>query len=274
MAYVRTTGAAVFGLAAPTAIGLSTSNESHHPVSYLIWYCLAGLGLATAIVATVVIDRGNAGGNAAEPPLASFQGPLSPSGGVPDPCEERLRDLAKGGHQLAHILGYFDNWWPAVQDEDFNGKLPDDFGPVTHADAKETLLFMFGQFFSAAWTFQSFCRTHPDRAEVKKWVDQLYDALGARLENPGDLPDARVPSTKLHEIGKLCTRGWGTADGHPVHEGSDFKGILEYHPDAFKLLWAFLRTAEPGSLAHARVEAAEKAARNVEENLAEKDYVP
>ena len=225
-------------------------------------WLLVPLGVLAAIlffggIALIILEQ--KGGEAETPPC---------------PCDERLRDLARGAHQLAYNLAHFDNWWPAVHDDAFDGKLPDGFGPVTHADAKETILYMFGQFLSAAWTYQSFCKTHPHRGEVKEWVDRVYDALGVAGANPDDPADARVPSTRLHEIGKICTNGWGTANGRPVDEGSEFRGKLEYHPEAFKLLWGLLRTAEPGTAAHARVKAVEAAARNVEKKLAEKDYVP
>lgn len=57
LAYVRAAGAAVFGIAAPTAIGLSVSNDPHHDMTYIVWYGVAVLGLVAVIAATVVIDR-------------------------------------------------------------------------------------------------------------------------------------------------------------------------------------------------------------------------
>jgi hypothetical protein len=57
LAYVRTAGATVFGLAGSAAIGLSLSNDGHRPVTYVVFYGLAVLGLAVAVITTIVIDR-------------------------------------------------------------------------------------------------------------------------------------------------------------------------------------------------------------------------
>lgn len=65
LGYVRTAGAAVFGIAAPTAIGLSASNVSHRTVTYVVWYSAAFVGLVVAIASTVVIDRRTAQRSAA-----------------------------------------------------------------------------------------------------------------------------------------------------------------------------------------------------------------
>lgn len=60
LAYVRTAGAAVFGIAAPTAIGLSVSNDPHQIGTYIVWYGVAAFGLAVVIATTVIIDRRSA----------------------------------------------------------------------------------------------------------------------------------------------------------------------------------------------------------------------
>ncbi len=191
---------------------------------------------------------------------------------APDPCGELLSLLRPGARQLAHILENFPNWWPAVEDENFKGKLPDGYGPTTHPKAIETLLFMFGQFFSVAWTYQRFCLQHSNRTEVKALVDEVYLALGKRGD-PEDLTDVRIGSDQLHDIGERSTRGWGTADGRPVPR-SDFRAKLEYHAEAFEPLRTFLCAAGPETTARARLEAAEEAAKRIEEWLNENGYGP
>jgi hypothetical protein len=57
LSYVRTAGATVFGIAISAAIGLSLSGDSHRPVTYVVFYGLAGLGLVVAVVTTIVIDN-------------------------------------------------------------------------------------------------------------------------------------------------------------------------------------------------------------------------
>jgi hypothetical protein len=108
---------------------------------------------------------------------------------APDSCRDLLILLRGHANQLAWNLEHFWNWWDAVHNPDFKGKLSDGYGPTTHADALETLLFMFGQFFSTAWTYQSFCLQHPDKAAVKALVDEVYWALG-RAGDAQDLTDA------------------------------------------------------------------------------------
>jgi hypothetical protein len=60
LAYIRTAGAAVFGIAAPTAIGLSVSNDPHRVATYIAWYGVAAFGLAVVIATTMIIDRRSA----------------------------------------------------------------------------------------------------------------------------------------------------------------------------------------------------------------------
>ena len=81
LAYVRTAGAAVFGIAAPTAIGLSVSNDPHHDVTYVVWYGVAFLGLVVAIATTIIIDRRSAPTDGValalgNPPSSASQGQL------------------------------------------------------------------------------------------------------------------------------------------------------------------------------------------------------
>jgi hypothetical protein len=191
---------------------------------------------------------------------------------APDPCRELLILLRGHANQLAWSLEHFWNWWDAVHDPDFKGKLPDGYGPTTHADAMETLLFMFGQFFSTAWTYQSFCLQHPDRAAVKALVDEVYWALG-KAGDPQDLTDARIGSDQLHLIGERSTREWGTVNGRSVPR-SDFKTKLEYHAAAFEPLKEVLYAADRGTSARRRLDEAADAARAVEQWLTDNGYGP
>ncbi|HET9197442.1 MAG TPA: hypothetical protein VFN92_04220 [Solirubrobacterales bacterium] len=185
--------------------------------------------------------------------------------------DDLLTLLRPAANQLAWNLKHFPNWWPAVEEENFGGKLPDGYGPVTHPKAMETLLFMFGQFFSAAWTYQRFCATHLHHAKVKTLVDEVYDVLGM----PGDpvdlATDARIGSDQLHLIGERSTRGEGSAKDRPVQR-SDFRPKMEYHAEAFEPLEAFLLEAGPDTAARARLKAAEQAVKRVEEWLKENRY--
>jgi hypothetical protein len=177
--------------------------------------------------------------------------------------------LRQGANQLANDLEHFSNWWPAVEDEGFDGKLPDGY-PTTHQDAVETLLFMFGQFFSAAWTYQSFCLKHRARRDVKALVDEVYDALG-KAGDPGDATDARIGSNQLHVIGRLSTERWGESEARPF-ERFDFEAELGNHSEAFDPLRTFLSVAGPDTAARSRLEAAEKAVRRVGDWLGEKGF--
>jgi len=194
---------------------------------------------------------------------------------APDPCgdpEVRLRLLAKGARQLAHNLAHFSNWWPAVKDKSFDGKLPDG-RLTTHEWAMDTLLFMFAQFFSAAWTYQDNCHRHAERDEVKIWVDEVYKALG---EDPGGASDASLMSTQLHTIAVRSTNRWGEADARPF-QLADFKDEMDdnsrFSRD-FKPLRTFLRAAKPETEARIRLEATLEAVRRVEEMLGERGYRP
>lgn len=189
-----------------------------------------------------------------------------------DPCQELLSHLARGARQLAHNLEHFPNWWYAIEDEGFKGKLPDGYGPTTHAKAMETLLFMFGQFFSAAWTYQCFCVGHQGRGEVKALVDDVYEALG-NLGDPRDTTDTRIDSDQLHVIGEIGTRGWDTSEARPIKR-SDFKAKFEFHAEAFEPLQAFLCAAGPGTGARRRLEAAEQAVKRVEDWLERNGHRP
>jgi|GEM_PF-1740681 len=235
--------------------------------------CAANLAIALVVLlpkARTILVPGGRGAGAVSQPVAD-----QPSGGRPNPCGdpvERLRALWKGAHQLGWNLKHFWNWWSAVDDEDFNGKLPDEHGPVTHDEAMETLCFMFGQFFSAAWTYQSFCRKHPRWSEVKKLVDEVYNALGMP-QDTGGRPDDRIGATPLHIIGRLSTNRWGEPDSEPLDEVG-FRAVLKQDADDFEPLRVFLRQAGPDTAARDRLEAARQELERVEEWLEENGYGP
>jgi hypothetical protein len=190
---------------------------------------------------------------------------------TPSSCgdpEERLRRIAQHAHSLAHNLANFENWWPAVEDEGFDGRLSDG-RHTTHALAMQTLLFMFGQFFSAAYTFQVQCPKHGPLECVR----EVYNALG---DNPAGLTDYSLMSSQLHVIGVRSTVGWGTVDARPV-QLADFKFDVDNDPrfvEDFKPLRRFLRVAAPDTEARARLGEVEKSVKRVAERLAKKGYRP
>jgi hypothetical protein len=207
-------------------------------------------------------------------PLGEYLGFHSdePTDAPPDPCADLLILLRRQARQLAHILEHFSNWWPAIENKNFTGKLPDGYGPTTHQKAIEKLLFKFGQFFSAGWSYQSFCPNHPDAAEVKALVDEVYLVLG-KAGDPGDPTDARIDSDELHSVGRLSTERWGKPEARPFEE-VDFKAVLRQHGDEFEALKTFLGEAGPDTSARRRLDEAAKAARAVEQWLTEHGYGP
>jgi hypothetical protein len=190
---------------------------------------------------------------------------------TPDPCGDpkvRLSRLAQGAKALAHNLAHFDNWWPAVEDEGFNDRLPDG-RPTTHAEAMQTLLYGFAQFFSAAYTYQEQCRRHRPLESVR----DAYKALG---DDPAGPTDYSLMSSQLHVVGVRSTSGWGTVDARPI-QLADFKVDIENDPrfvEDFKALRRLLLAAAPGTEARARLEAVEESARGVEMALIQKGYRP
>lgn len=209
-------------------------------MTYLAWYGAGAVFvIATVLLSIVIYKRHDAGKSSAT--------------ATPAPCRELLILLRGHANQLAC-------------------KLSDNYGPTSHADAMETLLFMFGQFLSTAWTYQTFCLQHPDRAAVKALVDEVYWALG-RVGDPQDSTDARIGSDQLHLISERSTREWGTANGRSVPR-SDFRTKLEYHADAFEPLKEVLYAADRETSARRRLDEAARAARAVEEWLTEKGYGP
>lgn len=236
------------------------------------FWCHLGIGLLVvgtlALLSLLLI----VGPIAKRLPWGISQDREAPEPEAPDPCRELLILLGRHANQLAWNLEHFWNWWAAIQNPNFKGKLPDGYGPTTHADAMETLLFMFGQFFSTSWTYQSFCLQHPDVAKVKVLVDEVYWALGKAGGVP-DLTDARIGSDQLHLIGELSTREWGTVNGRAVPR-SEFRTKLENHANAFEPLKEVLHAADRDTAARRRLDGAARAAREVEEWLKANGYGP
>jgi hypothetical protein len=245
------------GLALGNSIALSYGGD-HKLITYVAWYGIASLLLLAGLGVWVQMHR------------------KQPSQSGSDPCgdsADRLSQLVMGARQLAHNLANFQAWWPAIEDKGFSEKLPDGQGPTTHGEAMRTLLFMFGQFFSQAWTYQQQCRHHRHRTEVKEWVDEVFKALG---NAPGGPTDATLMSSQLHAIGEQSTKGWGTAEARTITRAelkAQMSGDSQFAED-FEPLWTFLRAAGPDTEARARLKAAEESIRRVEERLIKKGYGP
>jgi hypothetical protein len=62
LAHVRTAAGGVFGLTATAGVTLSISNHSHHTISYVAWYGVAGIALVVVVTTTILIERGRAAG--------------------------------------------------------------------------------------------------------------------------------------------------------------------------------------------------------------------
>lgn len=250
---------ALAALALGKSVDYSTDGQGHEIVTYLAWYGAGAVFvIATVVLSIVIYKRHDAGRSSATE--------------TPDPCRELLIRERRGATQLAHILEHFSNWWPAIENENFKGKLPDGYGPTTHQKAIEKFLFKFGQFFSAAWSYQSFCPNHPDAAEVKALVDEVYLVLG-KAGDPDDPTDARIDSDELHGIGRLSTERWGEPEARPFEE-VDFKAVLKQHAGEFEALKAFLGEAGPDTSARRRLDEAAKAARAIEKWLTDHGYGP
>ena len=181
-------------------------------------------------------------------------------------AKERLNQLRLSAKWLAHDLGNFQTWWPAVENDGFDNRIGG--RPTTHKEAMQRLLFIFARFFSAAWAYECDCPNHPARNEVIELVVGVYSALG---DDPDGPPDHSLMSQQLHAIGELSTTKWGTADAWPMGEAA-FGAEVESSPhfaDAFKQLKRLLLAAKPETKARVRLETAAKAAKNVEEGLDE-----
>lgn len=232
----------------------------HKPVTVIFWAVL-GLGLvgAAALYWLWVYRQKRSNGTDTN------------VNGAPDPCgapKARRKLMAQGAEQLAHNLAEFEVWWPAVENPDFNDRLVSKDGKkghhINHAQAMQTLLHKFAQFFSAQYTYQRQCHDHRPLKSVKK-------VYGALTDDPGgpDDSDYALMSNQLHDVGKRSTSGWGTVDARPL-ELDEFQSALENDPqfaERFKPLEEFLLAAAPNTEARARLEATAKAVRRVEERL-------
>jgi hypothetical protein len=194
-----------------------------------------------------------------------------------DPCGdsgERLRELAKSAERLEHHLTHFDNWRPAVTNQDFDGWV--DGRHTTHAAAMQTLLYGFARFFSAAWTYEEQCDTHGDWNEVMEWVRDVYKAFSA---DPGGLDDYPLMSEPLHELGERSTPGFGKAEARPI-ELVEFRNQMADDPrfaEYFEPLRTLLQKASPDGSdtpARARLRAVEKSVTRVKDGLNEKGDQP
>jgi hypothetical protein len=115
LAYVRSAGAALFGIGAATAISLSTENAPHNDVTYLFWWGVATMGLAIVIAATIVIDRQAAAEPAGTPRRAADENPaleldLMPLGALQqgESVVFRIRLVNPAPHDIGSVLVNFD----------------------------------------------------------------------------------------------------------------------------------------------------------------------
>jgi hypothetical protein len=243
---------------------------------------VAGLGLG---LATLVIDQAGVelptcllivlGAIAAVMIVGGLVIPHSSSGesasSQSNPCGDpkaRRKLMAQGAEQLAHNLAEFEVWWPAVDDDKFDGRLVSKDGKaghhITHERAMQTLLHKFAQFFSAQYTYQRQCLDHRPLKSVKKVYEAFTDAPGG----PNDSDNALM-SNQLHAVGKLSTSGWGTVDARPL-ELDEFQSALEndsQFAEAFQPLEEFLRKAAPGTESLIRLDAVAESVKRVEERL-------
>jgi hypothetical protein len=239
------------------------------------WLALTGFALFCSLCAgTLAVwayrSRGPASVEVVQQPIRprdyQQRGALEPE--APKFCGDLLSRLVANAKHLEHELAHFHNWWPAVKDETFEGRLPDGFGPTTHAEAMQALLFAFAQFFSAAWTYQDLCRTGRDRAEVIEWVDHVYKALG---DDPGGPTDATLNSRQLRIIGERSTERRGETEARPIRV-ADFEVELEDNQRlaaALKPLMELLLAADLDTEARTRLDATKEAVKQVEEKLGE-----
>jgi len=240
---------------------------------------LAGLGLA---LATLVLDQAGVelptwllillGLLAAAMIVGGLLIPHSNSnesaGSKSSPCEDlkRLRRLiANSAEPLAYNLENFHYWWAAVGNPNFDGRLPTEDGGeglrVTHAEAIQLLLHNFARFFSAAYTYER-CPDHRPLKPMQKLYRVLGDDQGGPTDHGVTPPQLQVPAIR-------STPGWETAEARPF-EPDEFQSALENDPQfaqLFKPLEEFLLAAAPNTEARARLEAAGKAVRRVEERL-------
>ncbi|MGN6258598.1 MAG: hypothetical protein ACTHN3_12760 [Solirubrobacterales bacterium] len=181
---------------------------------------------------------------------------------------QRLDALLAATSQFANILENFDNWQAAVENNEYEDRLPDGTSTVTHAEAMQTLHYAFAQFFSAAWIYEDHCSEDWHRSgDLKEAVGKVYKAFGDRPIGPVD--DETIMSGQLHTLGELSSERWRSAEAKPLGP-ADFEAKAGKDPQlaaALKPLERFLLAAEPNTEAHARVEAAKNAVKGVRDWL-------
>jgi hypothetical protein len=241
------------------------------------FWCYLGVGLLVVGTLALLSVLAIVGPIAKRLPWGKASDPVVPEPDVSGPYEnpeEQLDSLLAAANQFANILKNFDNWWPAVKEKGFEDKLSDGTSVVTHEEAKQTLLYAFAQFFSAAWTYEDHSRDDwHRRKDLKEYVREVYNALGQRPI--GDIDDETIMSGQLHRIGELSTERWRSAEARPLGR-ADFEAKAEKDPRlaaALNPLEKFLHAAKPDTEPHARVEAAEKAVQRVKEWL-ERNHRP
>jgi hypothetical protein len=188
----------------------------------------------------------------------------------PDPCGDpevrrnRIRDHAK---HLNWELEHFDDWWPAIENKSFDGKLPGGAMRTTHAEAMQMLLFVFAKFFSAVRTYEVQCpRQARPRKRLMKRVREVYDALG--LNGGGDT-DETLNSMQLHDIGERCTKDWGKAEARPFTK-AELEAAVKIDPalaESLAPVRRLLLAAGPNTEARYRLRKTEGAAKRVKERL-------
>jgi len=236
-------------------VDFSTDGHGHEFVTYLAWY---GAG-AVFVIATVVLSIAIYKRHEAEGALQT-----------PDPCGDpkaRRAELTFSAERLETELGQFENWWPAVADKDFDGRLKDGF-ETTHEEAVQALSYAFAYFFSAAWIYEKQCKGHHGRRrkQVLDLVGEVYWALGAN--SSGDT-DATVNSLKLKTIAERSTRHAGEARAQTMAV-SDFNAHLKDNPTFaahFQPLEKFLIAAGRDSGAEARMAKVKEAVKRAKRKL-------
>jgi len=227
----------------------------------LIWALLAGLPpVVVGLIALGALTLGLAIAHLALSFAERLRGQRKRD--QPDLCDKRLSELRQSARQFAHHLENIRHSWPAIKDPEAE----------KHEDARHTILHSFGQFFSVAWTYQSFCRGHRHRDEVIEWVDGVYDALGELLPEHKDL---RLDAEKLHKIGERSTLGWAQTQARPLTL-AEFEDELEVDDSPLvrrlKPLEKFLIVAGPETEGRACLLAAAVKVRHVEKKLKKLGY--
>ena len=236
-------------------VDFSTDGHGHEFVTYLAWYGAGAIFVIATVVLSIAIYKRREATESLE---------------TPHPCGEprvRLKKLKNSAKHLKWELEHFDNRWPAVENEDFDGELPDG-RQETHAEAMQALQWAFAFYFSASWTYENKCQSHHGRRQRRllKRLEAVYNALGL---NPGSNMDAPLNSGQLHIIGERSTKRWGEPEAEPVSEADFGAELIENQEltDCLEPVRRLLLTAAPGTDAHSRLKEAEKAVNRVKRKL-------